>query len=141
MCLLHVATLHVQYTQCCDYISYSADVESIPDQTVPTGNSAIFICVAVGAPSNVAYSWSHEVDGVPVPIQNPDNVGRVMGIDSSMLTITNVGVQDEDMIRCTVSVGGVDLAYTTATLSVISESSTSIMICVGIGKLHWKFSV
>ncbi len=122
-------------------ISYSADVEPIPDQSVPTGNDAIFICMAVGAPSNVAYSWTHEVDGGPVSIQNPDNVGRVMGINSNMLTITNVGVEDEDMIRCTVSVGGVDLTYTTATLSVISKSITSIMTCVDIGKLHWKFSV
>ncbi len=121
-----------------NYISYSADVESIPDQTVPTGNTAMFICMALGAPSNVAYSWTHEVEGSPVPIQNPDNVGRVMGINSSVLAIMNVAVHDDDMVRCTVSVGGVNLAYTTATLSVISESFTSIMTCVGIGKLHWN---
>ncbi len=107
----------------CNALSYSTAVEPIADQSVPTGNNATFICVAVGAPSsNVIYSWSHDLSGTTVPIRHSEIANRVIGINTSMLTIMNVGVQDEDGYRCTVSVDGVMLGFSTALLSVVSES-------------------
>ncbi len=119
-----------------------AAVEPIADQSVPTGNNATFICVAVGAPSSVMYNWTHDVSGsVPIDSMTAD---RAVGINTNMLTIMNVGVQDEDGYRCTVSVDGVMLGYSTAVLSVVSESHLvfvqySIMTML-TGKLLWKFT-
>ena len=99
-----------------------AAVEPIADQSVPTGNNATFICVAVGAPSNVMYTWSYDLSGTSVPIRNSETADRAVGINTNMLTIMNVGVQDEEGYRCTVSVDGVMLGFSAAVLSVVSES-------------------
>ena len=68
------------------------------------------------------YNWTHDLSGMSVPIRNSMIADRVFGINTNMLTIMNVGVQDEDGYRCTVSVDGVMLEYFTAMLSVVSES-------------------
>ncbi len=119
MCLLAIRNM----LNVCNTLSYSTAVEPIADQSVPTGNNATFICVAVGAPSsNVIYSWSHDLSGTAVPIRNSMTAGRAFGVNTSMLTIMNVGVQDEERYRCTVSVDGVMLGFSTALLSILSES-------------------
>ena len=88
------------------------------------------------------YNWTHDVFGsVPIDSMTAD---RVFGINTNMLTIMNVGVQDEDGYRCTVSVDGVVLGFFTAMLSVVSESHLvfvqySIMTML-TGKLLWKFT-
>ena len=88
-------------------------------QIVPSANTAIINCTITGAPSSgVTYQWLEALSSVVhVSIDN-DTVERVPSTTSSTLTITNVGVQDEHMYACVVSVDGTEVGSDISNLTV-----------------------
>ena len=89
-------------------------------QIVPSANTAIINCTVTGAPSSsgVTYQWLEALSSVVhVSIDN-DTVERVPSTTSSTLTITNVGVQDEHMYACVVSVDGTEVGSDISNLTV-----------------------
>ena len=110
--------------------SLSAEVMTVPSaQTVPTGNSATFSCVADGTPSSgtISFYWYETINGLALSerfrsTSEPFTARRVSGMDTSMLTISNVAVGDGMWDKtCNVIVNGEMVGRATSTLDVISE--------------------
>ena len=79
-------------------------------QRVPSANTATINCAVIGAPSSgVTYQWLEALSSVVHVSIDDDTVERVPSTTSSTLTITNVGVQDEHMYACVVSVDGTEV--------------------------------
>ena len=100
----------------------------MPDSVTATlGDNVTFTCSASGS-EDISYRWTRTMVGMDRSLANvgfyDESSGRFVGVNSSMLTILNVGVLDVEEgqdYTCFVDVGNTNVGYRTAILQTQSE--------------------
>jgi len=100
----------------------------MPDNVMATlGTSVTFNCSASGS-EDISYRWTRTMVSTDGSLVNVglyyESSGRFVGVNSSMLTILNVGVVDIEEgqdYTCFVDVGSTNVGYRTAILQARSE--------------------
>ncbi len=109
---------------------------------VPSANTATINCAVIGAPSSgVTYQWLEAFSSTDRALIDDDTVERVPSTTLRTLTITNVGVQDEDMYACVVSVDGIEVGSDISDLTVVCKWFCMLILVLFFFSLNNKLMI